>query len=217
MVTGPAVPLHRSSLALAFLAPLLGGCVQLVALGQPVIGVSDEPQPTTSTAAGVCDDSVAIGAQAYCDLSCAIDPTDGASTCGERVVVDGTSARLDVSGLAELEVVVNACARAESGWSLEDEDGATLAARGTSLEVRSSAGQVLHRAADFLPADECEERTVILQDRRLELGESERRLCDAGLLHLPARGAQARWHLRWSPAVRSIELCLRNARPARAT
>ncbi len=203
--------------ALSALAPLaLGGCVQLVALGQPIVGQPDEIAPPPSTAAGVCDDSVAMGTQAFCDLSCAIDPTDGASTCGERLIVTGQEATLDVTGLHELEVVVNACAEDATRWSLTDEGGASVTATGAALEVRAGAGQVVHQAADFVPSGECAERSVVLQHQRLELVQADRRFCDVGLLRLPqgsGRGSgRARWRLSWSPGVRAIELCLRNRR-----
>lgn len=183
-----------------------------MAFGQPVVGEPDLPERPRSTAGGVCDDSVSMGAQAYCDLSCAIDPSDGASTCGERVAVDGRTAVLDVAGLHEIELVVNACAREGSGWSLADERGASVIAEAASIEVRGASGESLHRDAEHLPEGECAERSVVLQDARLELVRADRRVCDAGLLRMPGRGDGARWRLGWTGGVRSIELCLRNAR-----
>jgi hypothetical protein len=203
-------------LGLLVFAALGGGCVQLVAFGQPVVGQTDEAM-IESRSQSLCDGDVAMGSQAYCDVSCALDPTSGAHTCGQRLTVEGPSASLEVGGLYEVELVVNACAEAEQGWSLEDEAGASVTIRGAALEARPVEGEPIHRAEDFLTVGECAERSVLVQHHRLDLVQADRRLCSEGLPGLPERGASGRWRLRWTPAVRSIELCLRARRASGAS
>lgn len=188
--------------------------MQLVALGQPVIGSSDEVERPRSSAAGVCDEGVALGARAYCDLACAVDPSDGAHTCGERLTRGERGAlSLDVAGLRELELVVNGCAVSGGGWALHDERGAAVVAEGAAIEVRSADGELVHREGERASAGECAERSVVLQDGRLELVQSDRRLCGEGLPRLPSAGLAGRWTLRLGEGVRALELCLRRARP----
>lgn len=187
------------------LAPLNDACVQLIAFEQPIVGTPDVME---SELAGrvLCDDQVTLGLSAACAVSCTLEP-DGASGCDERITVEDGYARIDVSGMHEVEVTMSACGTLTGERRLGVPGGAGLRFDGGQARVESADGESLHHERSFFSSEieECEERTVLFQDGRLELVESGERLCNeelprmAGvwLVDLPRDGME------------SVEVCLR--------
>lgn len=189
--------------AAAALACVPGGCTHLVAFEQTVVGPSVVDTPSRPETA-LCDGDVAMGRSAGCDGSCLIEGADPAIDCG-RVTLQGDRAVVDVSNLHEVEVAFTACAGDELALRIDGAHGAKVSVDGRALEVRGESGDDTDpptRRAEFLPAEGCVERALVIQSGRMELAHVGTRIC-SGLR------VDDRWELTLGPALRSVELCFR--------
>lgn len=199
------------------LLPSVPGCVQLVAFDQAIIGQPDVVDERSEGAGGrLCDPDVEMGASALCAESCEIDAARGETSCGARVALDGSSGRIDVAGMHEMELTLTVCGRRGEHFAATGDNGARFALRDRSLHVTAAARANARPYEDpeFLDdEDGCQERTLLFQTGRMALQDSGRRLCSADLL--PVDGT---WQFELSrTGLRSIELCFRAPRASRAS
>lgn len=197
-------------LALGVLAACsLAGCVQFVAFEQPVIGHADYTGPADQRAETVCDDDVEIGGSALCSESCEIE--DGETTCGDRVTVEGSNARVRVDGLREVEITMTVCATEGRFFSLDGSGTADITIEGRVLTIGAAEGDTLLRQPENLPEEECVERTIVLQSGRLAVLDSGRRVCSSELPSL-----EEDWRIEMvrtaRAGARTLELCFREPR-----
>jgi hypothetical protein len=194
----------------------LGGCVQLVAFEQPIVGQPDVVESPEPSAELLCDDEVEIGASALCDESCVIDPDAEGTRCGGRVTVADRQVTADVSGLDEVELTITVCGTSEPQpfVLMEGErGGGALAVDGRALAVGRSGEAAIYRHPTFLPDDdeECTHRTVFLQPGRLELADGGQRICSAELPAFEQPWAM-RMHGGEDRGLRTLEVCMRRPR-----
>lgn len=210
-------PMTRiASLLLASLATsmMAGGCVQLVAFEQPLVGQPDiVKDPSAGDGAALCDPDVTMAETALCSESCEIDPASGETTCGERVRVEGARASVDVSGLHEVELTVTVCDPSEAVLRVEGHNGASVSLEGRALDVRAAAEANArpYQNERFLPESGCDDRTFVFQTGRMSLADSGMRLCSAHLVPV-----EERWTVALGQGLRGVELCFRAPRPARS-
>lgn len=195
--------LGLTSLALACL--FHPGCAQLVAFEQTVVGAPDVAETSSTPGGGLCDPEVAMGRSAGCDESCLIEADDPDFAC-PRVTLNGNRARVNLTGLHEVEVALTACASEGSALRILGPNGASVSVEGQELELRAAEEAQAQpvRQPDFLPEGECEDRALIIQTGRMELAHTGTRMCSAHLL--PVEGE---WELELGPALRGVELCFR--------
>ena len=198
-----------------FLTPLLltlAGCVQLVAFEQPIVGQPDVVEQGGGSTTGLCDNEIQMGQAALCTESCEIDVRAGETSCGDRLALNGSGARVDVAGLHEVELTITVCEREGPLFRVQGDNGASVELRDRSLRVLAAAEAEARPFEDtqFLSeeGDEgCEERTLLFQTGRMGLTDTGRRLCSAHLV--PVDGE---WAMRFSRrSLRSIEVCFREA------
>lgn len=186
----------------------VGGCVQLVAFEQPVIGQPDTVPGDEAAGTGLCDPEVQMGTTALCAESCEIDAPTGSTSCGERVALDGSNATISVEGMHEVELTITVCERDGDLFRIEGQNGAVVALRERALHVEAAeeANAEPFDDDEFLSdGDGCEERTLVLQTGRMGLPDTGRRLCSDHLV--PVDG---QWQVQMSrQALRGVELCFR--------
>jgi hypothetical protein len=205
-----------SSRSLAAVVLLLGGCTQLVAFEQPIVGQAPTDGPPEPSGEVLCDEDVVLGASALCDESCVIDPGAEGARCGGRVNVADRRVTADVEGLAEVELTLTVCGTSEARPFVllegEGEAGA-LAVEGRTFAIGRRGEVPIYRHPTFLPDDEaeCTHRTVYLQPGRVELAHGGQRICSD---ELP--GFEEPWEMRLAGGaergLRTLEVCLRRPR-----
>lgn len=185
------------------LAALLSGCAQLVAFGQPVIGQPDVVEVEAGPGGPLCDAEIAVGESAVCDASCVIE--EGAEEC-PRVERTERGARVDVSGLREVEITARACASGARPLVVTGENGASVSIEEGALVVRPAREAAARpvRRTGFVPEGECEDRALVLQTGRMELAEGGVRLCSPHLV--PVGGS---WTIEVGEGLLGLELCFR--------
>lgn len=214
--SGRLRPLVSASLRLVVFcacAIAIGGCVQLVAFDTAIIGQPDYVD-SASDSPLLCDDEVDVGGTALCNETCTIDVLTGDSTCGERVRLDGHTARLDVAGLREVELTATVCGARGRAFAVEADNGASAFIEDRALEVRPANNHTRYRDEVFLPEDGCDERTLILQSGRLAMLESGRRVCSDDLLPFDRAWTMTLGRHEDGHGLQSLELCLRTRPPA---
>lgn len=194
--------------ACAMIALALGGCTQLVAFGQPVVGAPDVVEQEAVSGGPLCDPEIAVGESAVCDASCVIQRGVVSEGC-PRVTLSGGRARVDVAALHEVEITIEACASGARPVRITGENGASVSIERGTLHVRPAREAAARpvRREDYLPDRECVERSLILQTGRMELAQEGIRMCSAHLV--PVEGA---WQIELGEGLERVELCLRAAR-----
>ncbi|MGE0787317.1 MAG: hypothetical protein AB7S26_16715 [Sandaracinaceae bacterium] len=188
---------------------MMGGCVQLVAFDQPIVGQPDVvPGEEAQVGGELCDPEVSMGESVLCAESCEIDPSRGETSCSaERVSFADGHARVALSAMHEVELTLTACASDRPHVSLAGANGSHVDLDGRALTVFAAreADAEPVRVDAFLPEVGCIERTLVFQTGRIALEDLGSRLCSDHLLPVDDH-----WDVELSPSgLRSVELCLR--------